>query len=42
MDDSVASIRRKGYRMKRMGFVIGIHPERIEEYKRLHANVWPD
>lgn len=28
--------------MKRYGFVIGIHPERIEEYKRLHAAVWPE
>jgi L-rhamnose mutarotase len=24
-----------------MGMVIGILPERIEEYKRLHADVWP-
>lgn len=28
--------------MKRMGFVIGIHPDRIADYKRLHAEVWPD
>ena len=27
--------------MQRMGMVIGILPERIEEYKRLHADVWP-
>jgi len=27
--------------MKRMGMVIGIAPERIAEYKRLHAAVWP-
>ena len=27
--------------MRRMGFVIGLQPERIEEYKRLHAAVWP-
>lgn len=27
--------------MKRMGQVIGIRPERIEEYKRLHAAAWP-
>ena len=25
-----------------MGFVIGVKPERIEEYKRLHAAVWPE
>ena len=28
--------------MKRYGFVIGVRPEKIEEYKRLHAAVWPD
>jgi L-rhamnose mutarotase len=25
-----------------MGMVIGIKPERLDEYKRLHAAVWPD
>jgi L-rhamnose mutarotase len=28
--------------MQRMGMVIGIKPERIVEYKRLHAAVWPE
>jgi L-rhamnose mutarotase len=28
--------------MKRFGGVIGLRPEKIEEYKRLHAAVWPD
>ncbi len=28
--------------MKRYGSVIGIRPEKIEEYKTLHAAVWPD
>ena len=28
--------------MKRMGMVIGVKPERIAEYKSLHAAVWPD
>ena len=28
--------------MKRYGMVIGIQPEKIEEYKELHAAVWPD
>jgi L-rhamnose mutarotase len=28
--------------MKRMGMVIGIRPEKIAEYKRLHADSWPD
>ena len=28
--------------MKRMGLMIGIRPETIPEYKRLHADVWPE
>lgn len=28
--------------MKRYGQVIGIKPERLEEYKKLHVSVWPD
>lgn len=28
--------------MKRYGMVCGIKPEKIEEYKKLHAAVWPD
>ena len=28
--------------MKRYGAVIGVKPEAIAEYKRLHAAVWPD
>ncbi|UUP19787.1 L-rhamnose mutarotase [Nitratireductor thuwali] len=28
--------------MQRMGMVIGLKPEKVEEYKRLHAEVWPD
>lgn len=27
--------------MKRMGWVIRVRPEKIAEYKRLHADVWP-
>jgi len=27
--------------MQRVGIVIGIRPEKIEEYKRMHAAVWP-
>ncbi|MEM8662840.1 MAG: L-rhamnose mutarotase, partial [Pseudomonadota bacterium] len=27
--------------MQRMGLVIGIAPEDLPEYKRLHADVWP-
>ena len=27
--------------MERMGMVIGLNAEKIEEYKQLHANVWP-
>jgi len=28
--------------MKRMGALIGIRPERIAEYKKTHAAVWPE
>ncbi|MBO6512251.1 MAG: L-rhamnose mutarotase [Roseibium sp.] len=28
--------------MQRMGMVIGINPDDIPEYKRLHADVWPE
>jgi len=28
--------------MQRIGMVIGVKPGKIEEYKRLHAAVWPD
>jgi L-rhamnose mutarotase len=28
--------------MQRMGWVIGIRPERIAEYRSLHAAVWPE
>lgn len=28
--------------MQRYGMVIGLNPDKVEEYKRLHAAVWPD
>lgn len=28
--------------MQHMGMVIGVKPEKIEAYKRLHAAVWPE
>ena len=28
--------------MRRMGMVIGVRPEKIAEYKALHAQVWPE
>lgn len=28
--------------MQRMGMVIGIRPDKIGDYKRLHAAVWPE
>lgn len=28
--------------MKRYGSVIGVRPEKLAEYKALHAKVWPD
>ncbi|WP_380055416.1 L-rhamnose mutarotase [Falsihalocynthiibacter sp. SS001] len=27
--------------MERMGMVIGLNADKIEEYKELHANAWP-
>ena len=27
--------------MKRYGMTVKVKPDRLEEYKRLHANVWP-
>jgi len=27
--------------MKRFGSVIRLKPDKVDEYKRLHANVWP-
>ncbi|KNG92686.1 L-rhamnose mutarotase [Pseudaestuariivita atlantica] len=27
--------------MQRMGMVIGLKPEKVAEYKDLHANAWP-
>jgi len=28
--------------MQRYGSVIGVRPEKLEEYKKLHAAAWPD
>ncbi|HOP12183.1 MAG TPA: L-rhamnose mutarotase [Oscillospiraceae bacterium] len=28
--------------MKRYGSVIKVRPEKLEEYKKLHANAWPE
>jgi L-rhamnose mutarotase len=28
--------------MKRYGMVIKVKPEKLQDYKRYHANVWPD
>lgn len=28
--------------MKRYGWVIGLEADKVDEYKRLHAAVWPD
>ena len=28
-------------RLRRFGQVIGVRPDRIEEYERLHAETWP-
>ncbi|MHB8280157.1 MAG: L-rhamnose mutarotase, partial [Candidatus Humimicrobiaceae bacterium] len=28
--------------MKRYGSIIKIKPSKLEEYKRFHANIWPE
>ena len=28
--------------MKRYGSIFGVRPEKLEEYKKLHAAVWPE
>ena len=28
--------------MQRMGMVIGLEPDRVGDYRKLHAEVWPD
>ncbi|SDO79314.1 L-rhamnose mutarotase [Phyllobacterium sp. YR620] len=28
--------------MQRMGMMIGVNPDKVAEYKRLHAAVWPE
>ncbi len=28
--------------MQRMGMMIGVKPDKIDEYNRLHANCWPE
>jgi L-rhamnose mutarotase len=28
--------------MKRYGLITGLHPDKVDEYKKLHAAVWPD
>jgi L-rhamnose mutarotase len=28
--------------MQRIGMVVGVRPDRIATYKRLHADVWPE
>jgi L-rhamnose mutarotase len=46
--DSAASaaqttkLSRKENPMQRYGSVIGLNPDKIDEYKKLHAAVWPD
>ena len=34
--------RPQGVRMQRMGMVIGLKADKVEDYKRLHAAVWPE
>jgi L-rhamnose mutarotase len=34
--------RGGGTELQRMGMILGLKPEKVAEYKRLHAAVWPD
>src|SRR6185312_11077787 len=34
--------RHQGMSAQRMGMVIGVKPEKLAEYKRLHAEPWPE
>lgn len=38
---SGAAGQRDADKVERIGMVIGIKPEKIDEYKKLHANAWP-
>lgn len=38
----VMGAAQKKTQVKRYGSVIGLRPEKMEEYKKLHAAVWPD
>jgi len=35
------SFGQQKQKVQRYGMIIGVRPEKIEEYKRLHANTWP-
>ena len=35
------SLSQPRKKVQRYGMVIGVRPEKIDEYKRLHANTWP-
>ena len=35
------AVRKNRKNMKRYGQVIGVNPEKLEEYKKLHAAAWP-
>ncbi len=37
----VLQARFEEHAVKRFGTVVGLRPEKIDEYKRLHAAVWP-
>jgi L-rhamnose mutarotase len=35
------SFGQQKQKVQRYGMIIGVRPEKLEEYKRLHANTWP-
>lgn len=38
----LAALPRSNQSMKRYGMVIKIRPEKLDEYKKLHAAIWPE
>src|SRR5215208_450380 len=34
--------RKRGTGMQRVAFILRVKPERLEEYKRRHREVWPE
>ncbi len=42
IDQLAGDMKEGGCTMKRYGMTIGVHPEKLREYKEYHENVWPE